>query len=309
MERSVMFMKIKTKKMSTCDENGFYYGIKDELFKSILFGNDIELSKWYLSKLLGSDNIAFNSGNTELPMRSKNDKGKRLDIVININDKLVCNIEVNSSYSEVKSTRNFLYLSTLYGDTIEKGLNYRARNGQVIQLNLTRGLPKNKYRNIVNKCMIQTSYGEKYLQDFVIYEYDIDGALKYWYTRNERGIKEYFYLIMLVLGPNELSELAKNRYIDKRDRENILKYRKKLMRMNYITNDKFFTPEQDALFMKNAFISEGIARGEKRGSYRTNCENIKRMLKEKFSIETIAKCLGLKVDEVNAIIKKKKLLK
>ena len=36
----------------TEDEYGFFYGIKDKLFKSIIF-SDKELTLWFLSKLLG----------------------------------------------------------------------------------------------------------------------------------------------------------------------------------------------------------------------------------------------------------------
>ena len=44
-------MDLFATKSTVRNEKGFFYGISDRLFKSILFGNDADMTKWFMSKL------------------------------------------------------------------------------------------------------------------------------------------------------------------------------------------------------------------------------------------------------------------
>ena len=199
-------MNMKRHLSSIKDSKGFYFGITDSIFKSVLFGDKVELTKWFLSKVLGSAINELNIINPNLPTTSIRRKTHYLDIVVRVNG-TYCNFEANTSGSSITNIRNFCYGSTLFDSLFEKGKTF-SPDLYVFQINLSRNLSKRKYSHVINKCQMQTDYHEVFLPNFVIYVYDIDEALKYWYSNNIEKIKEYFYLIMLVLGKDDLKKLS-----------------------------------------------------------------------------------------------------
>lgn len=51
---------------------------------------------------------------------------------------------------------------------------------------------------------------------FTIYEYNMDYLMKMWYSKNEKQIDKYKYIIMMDLDKENLSELSrKDRMVDK----------------------------------------------------------------------------------------------
>ena len=192
------------------DENGFYYGIADGIFKCVLFSKENQdLTKWFLSCLIGIPIYNYIIKNVELPKERKSGLDHRVDVIVEINDSILCNIEVNSSYYKKLHIRNKLYADKIFNklyDTKEEN------DKTFIHIDITKGLKTYGYREVKNRLDLATSYGLKYLRNFVFFEIDVDKALEAWYNRSEE-IDKYAYIIMLSIGESELKELVNGGYL------------------------------------------------------------------------------------------------
>ena len=213
---------------TTHDENGFYYAIADYIFKNLLFGENTELTKWFLSKILGITVFEVELKNTIFPKETQDSKNQNLDIVIVVNNHILLDIEANSSYYESLHTRNFGYAMTLYRRYIVDAKDSEISN--VILVDFTRGL-NNNYTRVNNKSHLQTVDHVKYVQNFETLTFNLDKVEDYWYHKDTEKICEYFYLIMLVLNEEDLNSLLKKSGISEIDKNYLQEFIEELRKM------------------------------------------------------------------------------
>ena len=113
--------------MLTNETKTFYAFNIDKMFKAI-FGADDEKSKKLLKELLSEcldikiDKI-IGFIPVELSARNKNERSKRLDLIVEVRDKKI-NIELNSSFNDVTRIRNLNYYFAFCSQHIIKSESY-----------------------------------------------------------------------------------------------------------------------------------------------------------------------------------------
>lgn len=113
--------------------------------------------------------------------------------------------------------------------------------------------------------------------------------MEFWYSKNEKEIEKYKYLIMLDLKPGELKEL------EKKDR--LVKEYKMIVEI--VNNDPNFTrrisEEEDRRMCYNSDIRIATKKGAKQNSL----EIAKKMLQiPNITIDQIATCTNLSLEEI-----------
>ncbi len=207
-------------------------------------------------------------------------------------------IEVNSNNRPYVHLRNMAYICDLYASYTLSGEKYTDKV-DIIQINLSYELGINHKKLSIYKIMDDEE--NLYVNNFKIYEINMDYYLKLWYDKNEKEIKENEYLVMLGLDKEELeafSKIIKN--------EKVEKYMSEIKKVNGKTVFKrFISYEQDKEFIKNSELSEakdeGIKEGIKEGSYDKQIEIAKNLLNENMDIKTISKVTGLSIENINKL--------
>ena len=302
------------------NKKGFFFGITDYVFKNTLFEKDESLTIWFLEKLLGFKVNTFELKKTEIPKKNKDDKNRYLDIVVIVNSTILLDIEVNTSFYKGLSQRNLGYAMNLYNKYI---VNDRIKTdiNELKLINLTIGLGK-KYKDIANKSNIQTIYYERYVQDFEILTFDIDKVKNYWYSWDEAMICKYCYLIMLVLGKEDLSKLCNLSGISKRDKKYLNEFREEVIAMNESIDQEMWREryhiykwglqkqreEWEEKATKRGLAkgmakgkAEGRAEGLTQGIEQNKIENARKMIQNNISIDLVSKCTGLSLTKLEEI--------
>lgn len=274
----------------------FYTCRNDRAFKEILLKeSNEELLKKIIEMTLevniqdiAIDNIERNTGN--LRVRRKN-----FDIFLNT-DKGKIDLEMNACLKDYLHARNTAYLCDNYSHYTLVGENY-TEDVQMIQINFTYEMSK-KDQKILRKYYIQDEEKQKFVKNFVIYEYNMDRIMKFWYAKNEKEIENYKYLIMLDLEHEDLKKLSK------KDRL-VEKYKMDIEIIN--RNPKFrdyMTEEEDR---RKCFNSEmyyarkkGLEEGRKEGRKEGHKEGFEEGIKEA-SIEVAKSLLKLGANTLEQI--------
>ncbi len=291
-----MEVKIKYK------EKDFYLGISDAVFKEIFLKEKNEdlleallktSLKMHFYKMLPL-NIERLEGNVFV-------RRKSLDILLETDIGLV-GIELNASMHEYIRPRNFAFFGDMYSHYVEKGEEYEEIT-QFIQLNLTSGI-KGDSKEFRDYHM-QDEEGIQFVSNAFIREINIDRLLEFWYDKNEKKIKEYQYIIMLGLGPEEIERM----YSITKDRL-VKKYMEEVKRVNEDPRFReYMTKEEDQKKILKSLITEateeGRAEGEKigeaKGEKQSKIEMAKKMLKAGESIEKIVIYTELPKKEIERI--------
>ena len=107
--------------------------------------------------------------------------------------------------------RNMSYLCDVYSHDVLVGDEYNE-DVMYIQINLSYGLKDDKL-NRIYKMMDKD--GKNYVNNFIIYELNMDRYMKFWYNGDKKKIEENKYLVMLDLQLDELENLAKDKVVSK----------------------------------------------------------------------------------------------
>ena len=286
------------------DEKKFYTCRNDRAFKEVFLKEENkDLLKALLESILpikieeivyfnlekNSDNIYF--------------KRKHFDLHIKT-EKENIQIEVNSEVRDYVRPRNFSYICSTYSHEVLTGEDY-SEDTMFIQINFTYGLGKGK--KDLRIYQIQDTEEEKYVNNFFIYEFNMDYYMSLWYSNDEKGIKDNKYLIMMDLKPNELEKLSKKDQV-------IHKYMSEVKRVNenpfYY---EYMNAEEDNRKIENSLRKqfrregleegrkEGIKEGIKEGEKQKNLENARTMKIEGIDYEVISRISGLSIEEIEKL--------
>lgn len=200
-------------------------------------------------------------------------------------------VEVNASDLGYVRPRNMSYLCDVYSHHVLKGQNYRE-DVKIIQINFSYGLKDTKALRVY---YIQDEEEKKYVENFVIYEINMEKYMSFWYTNNVQEIEKNKEIIMLDLGLEELKTLSK------KDRM-VEKYMDELKRVNEDPDfHVFMSAEEDNRKIENSIREEmiekglkegmekGLKQGLEQGLEQANRQIVMSMLEEGLDINTISK--------------------
>lgn len=302
------------------EEKKFYTCKYDRAFKEVFMKEENqELLRRLLESILKVEireieylNVERNSGNIYI-------KGKRFDLYLNTNIGKI-QVEVNSEMNQYIHPRNMGYICNSYASYVLSGKEY-TETIRIIQINLSYGMKDEKKIRIYQ---VQDQERKKYVENFYIYEINMEKYKEIWYSKDEKEIEESKYLIMLDLGEEELVKLSsKNKEIER--------YMEEIKRVNEDPEFyEYMSAEEDARKIENSRlrefkenivkevmeegikegrekgikegIEEGIKEGRKEGVQSEKIKIAKEMLKKGMNQKIIIDITGLSKKEVEGLI-------
>ena len=283
--------------------NKFYTCRYDRTFKEVLLKESnkdllqkiLELVLEVNIKKIDIKNIERNSGNVNL-------RRKNLDVLLDT-DRGKINIEVNARKKDYLHSRNMAYVCDMYSHYTLVGEEY-TEDVQIIQINFTYGLGLED-KELVRKYYVQDENQKKFVKNLLILEFHMDRIMNFWYSKDEKEIEKYKYLIMLDLKPEELKVLCKGDVL----------MEKYAMDVEIVNLDpsfrRYITEEEDRRMCYNSEISiatkKGLERGIKKGIKQSSIKTAKYLVQMGVNtIEQIAEATGLPLEEVEKLKSKRK---
>ena len=218
-------------------------------------------------------------------------------------DQGLIGIELNSSYKDYLHSRNMAFLCDIYAHYTLVSEEY-SESIKVIQINFSYDIG-NKDSKLFRKYLFQDEDLVLYVQNLICYDFNMDMIMKFWYSKDEKMINEYKYLIMLDLEPNDLKHLSNDRLVGK--------FMSDLEKLNEDPKFReYMSKEEDTRKCHNtelriareAGITEGIAEGILQGTKAANIETAKNLLEMGIgTIEEIAKATKLSAEEIEKLRK------
>ena len=273
----------------------FYTCRYDRAFKEVFMKEE---NKDILSKLLESilkveiEKIEFL--NLERNVDNINIKRKHLDLYLETNIGKI-QVEVNSSNHKYIRPRNFSYLCDIYSHNVLVGESYKE-DKLIIQINFNYGVSS---ESNIEKYMLKSDTNKTYIENFIIYEINMEKYKEIWYNRDEKEIEENKYIIMLDLLPEELKNLSKRNRM-------VLKYMSELERVNESPKFReFMSAEEDNRKIENSlreeYKEEGLAEGREQGIKESSISIAKKMLSDKLDLEIISKYTNLPIEKIKEL--------
>ncbi len=144
--------------------------------------------------------------------------------------------------------------------------------------------------------MFTNKNNKPYINNLVLYEFNMDYYSKLWYPKDEKEIDEYKYIVMMNLGLDKLKVLSK------KDRM-VEKYMTELERVNEDPDFReYMSAEEDNLKIENSIKTqarkEGLAEGRAEGERIKNIENAKAMIKEGIDLKVVNKITEISLEEL-----------
>ena len=282
-------------------EKIFYTAKNDKVFKTILGNEDNkELLRKFLERILNKEIADITYLKNELTINYPEEKRKTVDLLVKTKNEYI-HIELNNGYNNYLHMRNFCYLANLYSKKTKVGKEYNIEE-KFIQINFTyKNMIKNEDKKELRKYYVMDEDNIKFIDNFEIWEYNMDRIMQIWYDNNELEIEKYKHLIMLDSNSIELEKLSKGD-------ELVGEFKKEIEELNENeTYTSWLTPEEDAEFIlnteKSISFKEGIIEGKKEGiaegEKNKQIEIAKALLiKNNMTIEEISEITKLSVEEI-----------
>lgn len=288
----------------TNETKKFYAFNIDKMFKAIFGAND-EKSKKLLKELLCEcldikiDKI-IGFIPVELSARNKNERSKRLDLIVEVKGKKI-NIELNSSFNDVTRIRKLNYYFAFCSQHIIKSESYDI-DSEFIHISLN--YRASKKDQLIAQYTLYDEKNKKELDErFKYYEINVEKFAKFWYDKDMKNVRKKPLLTMI--GIKEEDELDK--YSKEMDLSSIKGSVDKLKTLN---SDKKFaydiSPEEEETLEKNTLQKIAMKKGEKKGIAENQKEVVINSLKENIPIKIIEKITGLSVEQIKEIELKNK---
>ena len=295
--------------MTNNKEKRFFKASSNLMFKAIFCdekNKDLLKELIYLSlkNSINKDVKDFKMISPELSKNILSEKGKILDVLLESKDEII-NIEMNASYYEGLNRRNASYIFSKYSEDIKVSELY-TKMKTFIQINFTVGLSKDDELYKIYE-LTDRKTKDKYIDNLVILEYNINKALKLWKEGNE----EYSFLALFEADEEQLNKMAKGSgFVDK--------VRGEIVRLNKDQRfSEFLTAEEEEAKYKATIKynarkegleegraegrAEGRTLGQTEGENKKALEIAKELLKDGMDIEKIAKITQLEVKQIEEL--------
>ena len=223
-------------------------------------------------------------------------KRKHLDLYLETNIGKI-QVEVNTENPKYLNSRNMAYISDIYSHHILVGEEYSEKT-LIIQINMSYDIKNEEY---IRKYLVQDNKGNKYVNNLIIYEINMEKYKGLWYNKNQEEIEKNKYLLMLDLGLKDLEKLSLKDKV-------VSKYMSEIERVNEEPEFReYMSAEEDNRKIENSIRSEGYEDGVKAGLEqgieqgnkavaKRNLEIAKKMQKRNYSKEEIKQITGIDLD-------------
>ena len=223
-------------------------------------------------------------------------KRKHLDLYLETNIGKI-QVEVNTENPKYLNSRNMAYISDIYSHHILVGEEYSEKT-LIIQINMSYDIKNEEY---IRKYLVQDNKGNKYVNNLIIYEINMEKYKGLWYNKNQEEIEKNKYLLMLDLGLKDLGKLSLKDKV-------VSKYMSEIERVNEEPEFReYMSAEEDNRKIENSIRSEGYEDGVKAGLEqgieqgnkavaKRNLEIAKKMQKRNYSKEEIKQITGIDLD-------------
>ena len=206
-------------------------------------------------------------------------------------------IEVNNYLEDYVRPRNMAFICNTYSREVLRGEEY-DESTEFIQINLTYKMineykEKNKFHDeeALRVYKLRDETGKNFVNNFTIYEINMDYYLNLGYSKDEKLVDKYKYLIMLDLNKKDLKELSKKDKV-------INKY---MEEVNKINEDpefyEYISAEEDNRKIENSLRSQY----KREGREEAKLEAAKNLKNNGVSIEIIANSLSLSKEEIEKL--------
>ena len=285
------------------DDNNFkFYTCKrDRAFKEVFLNDkDTSLLKALLESILKIkiNNIIIKNG--ELNNNNVNTRRKLVDALL-YTDNDVINIEVNSCDENYVRPRNFSYISNSYSNYVLKSKKFNM-NIRFIQINFSYDLKYDELCKLYKLKDVLNDSGEIFIDNFEIYEFNMDKYMDFWYNKDKEKIVQYKYLIMQNLEKEEL-----NKFFKSVNDKVVSKYMDRLYEINQDPKfQSYMSAEEDDRMIINSlkedYYNKGVNQGTTIGAKKKMEDDCKGLHENGVSIDIIAKSLSISEDEVREIL-------
>ena len=275
----------------------------DRAFKSV-FKINLDILKDFLKVIIPiniNDNDSINLLDSEIPVTSKNEYKRTVDILVVINNKIFIDIEMNKSKFEYVSERNFSYGDIISTRVIEMGEDINnLKYKYVYQLNLN----ESPYEDILEDDIVL--YGLKSHKIYNSNRHTLTKALELYrnlyYNEGDRSKEVIWYTMLTARTFSELYELARQVL----DEDKVQKLMEAVINMS---KDEFIIHEwqkekMDALVKHNEMEGakkDGIEEGKSIGIKESKLEIAQNLLNMKISVKDISKATGLTIQEIEKL--------
>ena len=295
--------------MTNNKEKRFFKASSNLMFKAIFCdekNKDLLKELIYLSlkNSINKDVKDFKMISPELSKNILSEKGKILDVLLESKDEII-NIEMNASYYEGLNRRNASYIFSKYSEDTRVSELY-TKMKTFIQINFTVGLSKDDELYKIYE-LTDRKTKDKYIDNLVILEYNINKALQLW----EDGNEEYSFLALFEADEEQLNKMAKGSgFVDK--------VRGEIVRLNKDQRfSEFLTAEEEEAKYKATIkynarkegleegreegLEEGRILGQAEGRAEEKINIAKELLKDGMDVQKIAKITKLEVKQIEEL--------
>ena len=272
-------------------EKKFYTAKYDRVFKTVLCDEDNpHLLQEFLSRILKKKVEIVEFLKNELPVRNVSERVKTVDVLVKADNEYI-HIEVNIGTPKYLHIRNFIFFSTIYSKKTKRGDKYDT-DTKFIHLDFTYTKTKDKNEEDYIEYYVQSSKGEKYVENIKIIEYNMDKIMEYWYNEDTQKVNEYKHLIMLDLETKDLKKMSKGD-------DFVEEVNKKVTELNEReTFQSAMTYEEDQKLILNTEKHISFNEGIEQGAKEEKIEIAKSMLDRNMDLSLISDITGLSTDEV-----------
>ena len=263
--------------------------LDDLMFKNISkTESGLALLKKIIEFVIEEEIIDIELLNPEIMIPNIYVKGKTMDFIVRTNNKKIM-IEANNSNSEYVRRRNFCYYSGKYSAEVRRGGDYDDMD-EYIQLNFSRDSLSGKALDLYQMKNEEGDY--LYVNNFKIYEFDIEIYYKNRYNESVSDVEKY--LASFLCKSEELEEMEENKIIKD--------FRKELDRIN---NDKeyndWLTLQEDEERRIQTELENAKRKSKLDGEISKQLEIARNMIKETDDFSFISRVTGLSIEEIEKL--------
>ena len=229
--------------------------------------------------------------NTRRPIVLRKDKTKYIDLLVSYKNETII-LELNQNF-QGNYTRNLMYAFTqVLNNYGRDDLTYYQKITRVVLVNLNWHKEKQD-KERVGKEIIELPYPNSSVDGYIlkIINVNLDYYDRICYDNDTK--RDKLYKLLTVKEKEELKELTKNEKM-------LLNYNKKLI--NLSNNDSYREKVMDERIERNLAYQEAFFEGIEKKQQ----ETILKMYSKKYKLEDISEIVGLKLEEVSAIINSNK---
>ena len=282
-----------------------------------IFTDEVNILSKMVSDITGidykllEDNVILETN--EIPVNRKNEKAKRCDFILKINEDNIINLEINTSYYLEVVIKNLSYIFGIYSRSAKKGEDYNE-NILIRQVNL------NCYNNEKDKVLSKYTLLEEethklYSNSVAIFDLNVAKCNEVYYNLSEKEeIPNYIRWGALLYNRDfeKIPEIAYGIMTDK-EIEIIMD------KIDKLTDDSLFMSDLETIEMyekeerairaygeklaTEKGLAEGLAKGRAEGIEQNTKELILSMIENGATLEFVSKVTNKSVEDIEKIIK------